>query len=383
MQTLEQEIFKEYYKKLCFKLIAEAERTGDMIPFVPIRGKYKDLMIPGGIYWWCNGFYPGILWQMYYATGEEIYRENAAKINKRLEEILNTPEKLDHDVGFMILPSLYSEMLLEKDQQKKEVLKKKVIKAADMLKARKTRLGFLEAWNQGTLKDVDVSGMMIADTMMNLSLLFIASELTEDGAYADIAISHADMALKYLLRKDGTANHIVQFDLDTGDFLGARPGQGYSPDSMWTRGQGWVLYGFMNAYIHTREERYLTAAIHLADICVLELEKRSYEMPVDFMAPATDGRYDASAATIIASGLISLSDYIDGTEGEILLNAAKRLLKTTVDKYADWDVQTDGIIAGCANRYHDDRMYGMKIIFADYFFVEAVLKLQKKALFIW
>ena len=414
-----QQQLEDLYAKVCVKLKEEAQRTKDTIPFVPIQGRYRDLMIPGGLFWWCNGFYPGILWQMYHATGDEVYREYARAIDRRLEVILENPEKLDHDLGFLILPTLYSEMLEESDREKKEALKAAVVKAADILKAREKEPGFLEAWNPGTLGPVDVSGMMIADTTMNLSLLFHASELTGDESYAKAAIRHADCALKYLVREDGTANHIVKFDLASGEFLGAQPGQGYSPDSVWTRGQGWILYGFTNAYKHTGDEKYLTAAKRSAEICIRELEKRDYLMPVDFAAPADDGKFDSSAAMIIASGLISLASVVveagisvveaeeysvfaggtaketDGSapgvdestvasgEKDAYLEAAGKLIEATFAKFGDLDPEKDGMIAGCSNRYHDDRMAGMKIIFADYYFVEAILKLMGKEISIW
>lgn len=53
---------------------AEMERIGTMIPYTTRDGKYHDLDVPGGLSYWTNGFWPGMLWQMYNATGEEEYR---------------------------------------------------------------------------------------------------------------------------------------------------------------------------------------------------------------------------------------------------------------------------------------------------------------------
>ena len=67
----------DVYEKLTVKMKAEAERIGTMIPYTTRDGKYHDLDVPGGLAYWTNGFWPGMLWQMYNATGDEVYRTNA------------------------------------------------------------------------------------------------------------------------------------------------------------------------------------------------------------------------------------------------------------------------------------------------------------------
>ena len=44
------------WEKLEPKLRAECERTGSDLPFIPIQGKYRDCMMPHGLWWWTNGF---------------------------------------------------------------------------------------------------------------------------------------------------------------------------------------------------------------------------------------------------------------------------------------------------------------------------------------
>ena len=95
----------ELYEKLVAKLSVEADRVRSDIPFIPVQGRYRDLMMPGGLHWWCNGFWPGMLWQMYHATAEGKYREYAQAVDERLAPLLQEPDKLDHDTGFLFVLS--------------------------------------------------------------------------------------------------------------------------------------------------------------------------------------------------------------------------------------------------------------------------------------
>ena len=104
-----EEKIQELYEKLTAKLSAEADRVKTDIPFIPIQGHYRDLMMPGGLHWWCNGFWPGMLWQLYHATGEERYKDYAAAVDDRLAPLLDEPEKMDHDVGFLFVLSSLAE----------------------------------------------------------------------------------------------------------------------------------------------------------------------------------------------------------------------------------------------------------------------------------
>jgi unsaturated chondroitin disaccharide hydrolase len=55
--------------------------------------------------WWTNGFWGGILWQMYRLTGEETYRQEAEELENRLDSVLMNSAAMDHDSGFRWLPT--------------------------------------------------------------------------------------------------------------------------------------------------------------------------------------------------------------------------------------------------------------------------------------
>ena len=374
----------ELYEKLERKLSAETDRIGSMIPFIPIGGHYRDLMMPGGLHWWTNGFWPGLLWQMFHATGEEKYGRAAREASERLVPLLEEPGKLDHDVGFLFVLSALAGYLETGDEKAKE----NAVKAADILAGRFREGGFIEAWNPGTIPGQDTSGMMIADYMMNLSLLFQASRITGDKKYEEIAVRHANRALEVLARPDGSSAHIARLDVKTGEFLGYPDGQGYAPDSAWSRGQSWILYGFANAFVHTGKAEYKDAAVRSANYCIAALAANDWLPQIDFRAPQ-DGRLDSTAGMVIASGLLTLAEALRDASplGEydeaFYKEAAIRVLKACDEKFDQWDPETDAIVSGGSLRYHDDRMAGASIIYGDYFLTEAVLKLKGKYLPVW
>ena len=53
------------FEKLQVKLGREVDRLGNTIPYISRNGVYGDLDTPEGIYMWTNGFWAGIVWQMY------------------------------------------------------------------------------------------------------------------------------------------------------------------------------------------------------------------------------------------------------------------------------------------------------------------------------
>ena len=70
----------EIYEKMEQKLYAECARMGEKIPYWTVGGVYEEDYAKKDIYWWTNGFWSGILWQLYHATKNELYLETARKM---------------------------------------------------------------------------------------------------------------------------------------------------------------------------------------------------------------------------------------------------------------------------------------------------------------
>jgi unsaturated chondroitin disaccharide hydrolase len=365
------------FEKVKAKLKAECTRLPDgAIPYIPRKGRYQDIGGSGeGIYWWTNGFWPGLLWQMYHAAGEELYRAAAEKVETRLDEALAGYEGLHHDVGFMWLHSAVANYRLTGNKESR----KRGLHAANLLAGRYNPAGkFIRAWNG------DRTGWIIIDCMMNIPILYWASRELNDPRFTAAALAHADTAMNILVRPDGSCNHIAILNPETGECLETPAGQGYAPGSSWSRGQSWGLYGFALSYHHTRKREYLDTAKRIAHYVVSNFAQNDWLPLVDFRAPAEPVKRDATAAMIASCGLLELAGAAEEFEAPLYAGAALKLLRACEAAFADWDVDRDGIMGGGTAAYHGEPQdTEVPIIYGDYFFVEAILRLLGKDFLIW
>ena len=70
----------EIYEKMEQKLYAECARMGEKISLLDGRWCIQRRLCQKDIYWWTNGFWSGILWQLYHATKNELYLEQPEKM---------------------------------------------------------------------------------------------------------------------------------------------------------------------------------------------------------------------------------------------------------------------------------------------------------------
>ncbi len=375
------------YQKLLVKMKAECGRVGTKIPYSPKDGRYSDMAeaFPGGIGFWTNGFWPGMLWQMYSATEDEIYKETAEGVEERLAGLLDTFESLDHDIGFLFLPSAVANYRKTGNKD----ARRRGLHAANILAGRFNPVGkFIRAWNGSVgpvLGEKESSGGMIIDCMMNIPLLYWAAKETGDPRFHHVAVSHAKTAQQYIVREDGSCNHIVVFDPQTGEFLDNPGGQGFEQGSAWSRGQSWAVYGFSLSYRHTGDESFLNTAKRCAHYCISNLAVNGWLPLVDYRAPKEPLKYDSTAGMITACGLLELAEHVGEYEKNLYTTAALNILKACDAKFSNWDPEADSIVDGGTFFYHDPegKNTEVPIIYADYYFIEALLRLKGEALFIW
>lgn len=381
---------EDIYGRILIKMKAEAGRIGSMIPYTTNKvGRYEDVESQEwGLGFWTNGFWPGMLWQMYEATADESYRKAALGVEERLNALLDSPEKVDHDVGFLFLPTSVANYRKTGDPEGR----RRGLLAASLLFSRYNLDGhFIRAWPDSmaemaqTMGNGDVRGWMIIDCLMNIPLLYWASEETNDPRFAKVAVSHARTAQQYIVRPDGSCNHIVAFDPDTGEYLTNPRGQGYQQGSSWSRGQSWAVYGFALSYRHTRDESFLNTAKQCAHYCIANLAANDWLPLVDYRQPAQPLKYDSTAAAITAAGLLEIADHVAEMEKPLYIKAALRILQACEKKFCNWDPEADSIVGGGTFFYHDPDGTNTEvpIIYGDYYFIEAVLRLKGKSLFIW
>lgn len=393
VRELNQLWLDETYDKLQAKVKAECARLGTMIPFAPRNGKYFDVEnTPLGLGFWTNGFWPGMLWQMYHATGDEEYRKVAEGVEKRLDPLLTSFDGLDHDAGFQFLLSAVADYRLTGNPESR----RRGVHAANMLAGRYNPVGkYIRAWNdwkgesetaaEWMKADGGVCGWMIVDCMMNIPLLYWAAEETKDPRYQHIAWNHAKTAQQYIVRSDGSCNHLVSIDPHTGEFLDSPGGQGYERGSSWSRGQSWAVYGFALSYRYTGDKSFLDTAKQCAHYCIANLAANDWLPLVDYRAPAEPLKYDSDAGIITACGLLEIAEHVGEHEKKLYIEAAYRILRACEGKFCNWDPEVDSIVDGGTTFYHDPsgKMSDMPIIYGDYYLIEAVLRLKGEAALLW
>ncbi len=310
---MERKWVSEVYDKILAKEKKVAQRSRNKIPYTTKDGVFDDRG-KTEICWWTNGFWGGMMWQLYHATSEPVYLENALRTEIKLDENLMNRQGMDHDSGFKWLPTAVAHYRVTGDMASRN----RALLAADNLASRFNPVGkFIRAWNNWDgNEDGSFAGRAIIDCMMNLPLLYWAGDELHDPRFCHIAKMHADTAIKNFIREDGSAKHIIEFDAETGEYLHSVGGQGYGHGSSWTRGQAWAVYGFMLSYIHTKEERYLATAKKVADYFIANIPD-SKLIPVDFRQPPMPAYEDSTAAAIVSCGLLELAKCVPEEDGAL------------------------------------------------------------------
>ena len=375
---------EEVTGKIREKMKWVSEKNREKIPYTTdCGGNYddkgdmaKEWSADNGLNWWTNGFFGGMMWLLFQDTGNEKYAEIARRSEYRMERCLMDFYGLHHDVGFMFQPTCVADLRLTGNERSRRT----ALHAATLLAGRYNPEGqFIRAWND--LPGEDTRGWAIIDCMFNLSLLYWAFEETKDPRFYHIAVKHADTVMKYFVRPDGSVNHIVEFNPETGEMLRSYGGQGYGEGSSWTRGQGWAVYGFMISYLHTGKEEYLITAKKVAHYCMAALDESGI-IPVDFRQPKEPAWEDSCGACVIAGGLLELAKAVPEQEKEMYKQSAFKILDAIYRTRSDWSRDCDAIVRNCSASYHNPEHH-VTMVYADYFFMEAVYKLKGNTILLW
>lgn len=72
-------------EKLNTKYAQVRERSAEKIPYIARDGVHDNKLLDDPN-WWTNGFWAGLMWQQYKATGEERYMDAALRLLHSLDE---------------------------------------------------------------------------------------------------------------------------------------------------------------------------------------------------------------------------------------------------------------------------------------------------------
>lgn len=363
-------MFNQYYAQGIEKIIRNREKIGAAFPHVA-NGEHGEYNREPN-HFWTNGFWGGLLWLAYRESKNEKLFETVCEIEDLLDEPLNAFLQMHHDVGFIWIPTAlahYRATGCEKSRVR-------CLKAASILAGRFNPTGrFIRAWNEDIRKNS--AGIAIIDCLMNIPLLYWASKETGDPRFKQIAMAHADTILEKVVREDFTVPHIVRFDEYTGEKLEHIGGQGKGPDSVWSRGQSWAIYGFALSYRETGKQEYLEVAKNIGRK-YMELLPEDGIPYWDFSTDEKDQYVkDTSSACCVASGMLEIAKLVqDEAEKTYFIGSAKQLLETMATKCGSFDDETQGLIRLGTVAYPNNRHVNVPIIYGDFYFMEALGKLQ-------
>ncbi len=328
---------------------------------------------------WTTGFWTGEIWLAYEFSKEECLKEAALKQCDSFYERITKGIYIDsHDMGFLYSLSCVAAYKLVGDEKAKEA----ALLAADNLTTMFREKGqFIQSINDPDNKQ---EYRMIVDTLLNLPILYWASEVTGDSKYRDIAVTHFKTTNRYAIREDGSSFQATRFDNETGAHICNYTRQGYSNDSTWARGQAWGVYGPALSYKYTK-----------LDLCKEVFEKTSQyfleHQPEDLVSyfdldiEGDEWPRDSSASAAAACGLLEMAKYADQEHAAFYVSAAKKIVKALYDNCMVRDFESsNGLLKnGCYccktpyNAMSHDIGKNECCSFGDYFFMEALTRLHK------
>ncbi|HWO30375.1 MAG TPA: DUF4861 family protein [Candidatus Acidoferrum sp.] len=340
-------------------------------------------------YFWTGSLWTGELWQLYSTTHEEKYRKWAESWGSKLN---GQESRQNHDAGFLY----YYSSAMGFDLAHDDTFRASALRAAERLEQLfnpKTQL--IPSWSEN-------GDDTIVDTMMNLQLLWWASDKTGDKRWKEIATKHALRTAEWYVRPDGSVFQSVHYnpgdnrqnfivhgvakDADLplaniaapGQRVFAHTHQGFGADTTWSRGLGWALYGFSSAYSETHEPLFLATAQRVADYAIENLPDDLVPW-YDFDDEGVRFRNrDSSAAGIIAGGLFRLSLVTtDSARAKRYRETGERIVQSLIDGYltpvGDDDQTPPGVLRhGCSLRPND-----VMLIYGQYYLLEDVLWLEQ------
>ena len=319
---------------------------------------------------WTSGFFPGQLWFLYEYTGKPVWRQQAESFTANIEK-----EKTNagsHDMGFKVYCSFGTGYRLTKNTRYRDI----IIDAAKTLSLRfNPVIGCIRSWDH---HKEQWGFPVIIDNMMNLELLFAATQLSGDSSFYKIAVSHANTTMKNHFRADYSSYHVVDYDTVSGRVVKKETYQGYADESAWARGQVWGLYGYTMCYRFTKNKKYLEQAEKIAAFILNHRNLPADLVPYwDFNAPnIPNEERDASAAAVLASGLYELSTY--SKNGKLYKEKGDRIVASLTNSYRSPVGENKGfILLHSTGSKPAKSEVDVPLNYADYYYLEALLRSKK------
>ena len=331
--------------------------------------------------YWVSGFFPGVLWMLYEDTGNAEMRRFAEIYTERVEPAKRM--KNTHDLGFMLYNSFGQGYRLTGNKHYLDVINEGT---QSLLTRWNEKIGVMKSWQSSARWQYPV----IIDNMMNLEMLCFMSREFSDRKYERIAEKHAQTTIKNHFRDDFSTFHVVSYDTITCQPHAKNTSQGFSDDSSWARGQAWGFYGFTMMYRETLNPIYLEQARKIGQFLMNHPHLPEDKIPYwDYDAPgipepgkksdAPAPVRDASAAAIMASALIELSQLDPSELAPKWLELAEKQLRTlSSPEYLAEEGELGGFIIKHGVGHHQAGVeVDVPLAYTDYYYVEALRRMKQ------
>lgn len=324
---------------------------------------------------WRSGFFPGSMWMLYKLTNDNKWMDYAKSYTLELDSAKYLT--WHHDIGFIIGCSYLNGYRITGNKAYKDV----IVKAAHSLSTRfRPHAGIIQSWNVVNNWQAARGWKcpVIIDNMMNLELLFAATQLSGDSTYYNIAVKHADTTLAHHFRADNSCYHVVDYDPQTGAVLHRQTAQGYADESAWARGQAWALYGYTMCYRYTKDMKYLQQAQKVCDFILNNKHLPADLVPYwDYDAPKIPNEpRDVSSAACTASALYELDTYLPGKHYRQIADKIMKSLSTSAYMAK---VGTNGnfILMHSVGSLPHHAEVDVPLNYADYYYLEALYRMKE------
>jgi len=327
---------------------------------------------------WAYGYYPGLAWLIYQSTRDPKYYDLARRWARGLED--RRSDVTGVGLGQLFYLTHVTGYQITGNQRFREV----ALEAARSLAERSTLAGFIPAW--GEPGDSVLGRRLSIDTIMNLDLLYWATEATGNQKYARVANMHALFTLRNLVNSEGKILHMADFHPSTGKPFREKHAilandknyapKGYNPSTAWALGQAWAVYGFTSTYRNSGNTLFLNAAKLTADYFLANLPEDGVSL-WDFELPAEEKpQKDTSATSVAAAALLKLSGLCPNEADRLRYRAAaEKMVKTLTQNYLK-----HGSLGGLLEQGVFDKNQGIGVgcstVWGDYYYIEALLILK-------
>lgn len=322
---------------------------------------------------WTAGFYPGSLWLTYEYTKDKELLKKAAHATSLLEADKDFSH--DHDIGFIMYCSYGNGYRLTQNPAYRDIL---IHSSKTALKRYSPKVKSIMSWNPDQKRNWKFP--VIIDNMMNLEMLLETHRWTGDSSFYKVAVNHANTTMKNQYRKDFSCSHVVDYDPATGAMRKRDWNNGDSDPATaaWSRGQSWGLYGFTFMYKYTRKKEYLMQAENIAAYILNNPNMPEDMVPYwDYAGTKKSTMRDASAAALLASGLLALSS-LSEEHGKAYFTAAEKILVSLASpRYLNETGKGVFLLKHATGNYLQQSELDAGLIYADYYFLEALLRYRE------